>query len=309
MKIYTLQDKVKFTSEQIILFGLLDHIPSDPSHCYNFDNISRYDGVIDYCKTNFNYVDNPDDCDIIVLPYKFINTTDPIYVKLCKLSQTLNKELWCFYNDDNDSSFNIPNNVKLFRTSFYYSSKKIQEYPLVAFSPDYFNQQIINNPELSIGYCGHIEHGRKKYLSLLLKSDIKTNFILRKGFWAPGVDKLIARREYFENMENNLFVFCYRGCGNFSYRFYETLMMGRIPVLINTDCVFPFWNEIKNHNIGVIVEEKNIIDNKVDLITEIKKYYEKYENNLSDIQTNNRRLWEKYYSPIGFLNNINPSMV
>jgi len=308
MKIYTLQDKVKFTSEQIILFGLLDHIPMEPSHCYNFDNISRYDGVIDYCKTNFKYVDNPDDCDIIVLPYKFINTNDPIYDKLCKLSQTLNKELWCFYNDDNDSSFNIPNNVKLFRTSFYYSSKKQQEHSLIAFSPDYYNNKIIDKPDLNIGYCGHIEHGRKKYLSLLLRSDIKTNFILRKGFWAPGIDKQTARKEYFENMENNLFVFCYRGCGNFSYRFYETLMMGRIPILINTDCVFPFWNELKNNNIGLIIEEKNIIDNTVDLITEIKNYYNKYQTNFIDIQKNNRKIWETYYSPIGFLKNIKPSL-
>jgi hypothetical protein len=283
---------------------LLDNIPNEPSHCYNFNNISRYDGVIEYCKTNFKYVDTPDDCDVIVLPYKFINTNDPIYEILCTISQTLNKELWCFYNDDNDSRFNIPNNVRLFRTSFYYSSRKQQEYSLIAFSPDYYDNKIIDKPDLSIGYCGHTMHGRNKYLSLLSDSDVKTNFIVRKGFWAPGIDKRIARKEYFENIETNIFTFCYRGGGNFSYRFYEILMMGRIPILINTDCVFPFWNEVKKNNIGLIIEGKKIMDNTVDLITEIKNYYNKYQNDLIDIQKTNRKIWEIYYSPIGFLNNI-----
>jgi hypothetical protein len=104
------------------------------------------------------------------------------------------------------------------------------------------------------------------------------------------------------NMENNIFTFCYRGAGNFSYRFYETLMMGRIPILINTDCVFPFWNEIKTKNIGLI------LDNDINFIENIKNYYEKNKNNLIDIQINNRKIWEKYYSPIGFLENITDNM-
>ena len=54
-----------------------------------------------------------------------------------------------------------------------------------------------------------------KYLQILYNSDIKTNFIIRNGFWAPGIDKSIARKEYFDNIENNLFTFCYRGAGNF----------------------------------------------------------------------------------------------
>jgi len=298
MKIFTLQKHVIFSSEQIILFGLLDKLIKEQPHCYNFNGKSRYDGLINYCKFKFTYVDDCLNTDIIVLPYKFKGVNDKIYLYLNNLSQIHNKPLWCFYNDDDDSNYSITSNVTLFRTSFYNLTKLKNERSLIAFSPDYFKGNIIQQPILKIGYCGHILHGRKKYIEMLLKSDIKTDFKLRKGFWAPGINKQQARKEYFTNMENNIFTFCYRGAGNFSYRFYETLMMGRIPILINTDCVFPFWNEIKSKNIGLI------LDDDINFIENIKKYYEKNKNNLVNIQINNRKLWEKYYSPIGFLENI-----
>ena len=42
---------------------------------------------------------------------------------------------------------------------------------------------------------------------------LSTNFILRNGFWAPGINKLQARKDYIKNIEDNLFTFCYRGAG------------------------------------------------------------------------------------------------
>ena len=39
---------------------------------------------------------------------------------------------------------------------------------------------------------------------------------------------------------DNLYGLCVRGFGNFSFRLGETLMMGRIPILIDTECILPF---------------------------------------------------------------------
>ena len=50
-------------------------------------------------------------------------------------------------------------------------------------------------------------------------------------------------------------------------------MMGRIPILINTDCVFPFENKYKLKDLGVVINEKDLIDGKINLITEIINYY------------------------------------
>ena len=303
MKIYTIKDKVIFSSEQIILFGLLDKLNPEQNHCYNFNGESRYKGIIEFCKNNFEYVDNTKECDIIVLPHKFKNVNDKIYIVLANLCNVLGKELWCFYNDDNDSQFNLPPHVKLFRTSFYNSTKLNNEFPLIAFSPDYYRNNIIKDNKFSIGYCGHIMHGRKKYLEILHKSNIKTDYIIRRGFWAPGIDKNVARKEYFENMENNIYTFCYRGAGNFSYRFYETLMMGRIPVFIDTDCVIPNIDILLDSDACVYIKEKDITNDSY-IIDKINDYNEKNKDKLDIIQKNNRLLWEKYYSPIGFLTNL-----
>ena len=70
-KIYTLKDKVHFSSEMIILFGLLDTLPNEPQHCYNFKNVSRYGDVVNWCKTNIEYVNDIKIADVVVLPFKF----------------------------------------------------------------------------------------------------------------------------------------------------------------------------------------------------------------------------------------------
>lgn len=53
-----------------------------------------------------------------------------------------------------------------------------------------------------------------------------------------------ARREYIESIKNCLFTLAPRGDGNYSLRFYETLSLGRIPVLIDTDMVLPLEDRI-----------------------------------------------------------------
>lgn len=303
LKLYTIKKKIVFSSEQIILFGLLDKLKKEPIHCYNFKNESRYNGIINFCKKHYLYVDDPRKCDVMILPYKFVGINDKIFTIMSRLSKNLNKELWCFYNDDNDSKFHIESHIKLYRTSFYSNTKLKNEFPLIAFSPDYYNNNIIFEKKLSIGYCGHVMHGRNKYLNILTNSNIKTNFIIRNGFWAPGIDKMKARYEYFNNIEKNIFTFCYRGAGNFSYRFYETLMMGRIPIFIDTNCVIPNFEILLSNNACVYIKEKDITSPEY-IISKINTYFIDNSNSLIQIQKNNRKLWETYYSPIGFLNNL-----
>lgn len=301
-KIYTLKDKVHFSSEMIILFGLLDTLPNEPPHCYNFNNVSRYGDVVNWCKTHIEYVDDIKTADIVVLPFKFNGIHNPIFKLLNNLTKQLDKKLWCFYNDDSDTSYVLDKHVVLFRTSFYKSSKNKNEQGLTAFSSDFYRQKQCDN--ISVGYCGHTQCGRALYLDYLQKSNVANNFIIRKGFWAPGIDRRQAQREYFENMENNMFVFCMRGGGNFSYRFYETLMMGRIPIFIDTDCVLPFEELINFSDVGLFLKDEDIKTGKVNLEQEILKFTQDNKNRLTEIQKQNRVLWEKFYSPVGFLNTL-----
>ena len=84
---------------------------------------------------------------------------------------------------------------------------------------------------------------RAKLLSYFVKSDkVKTNFIYRENYRGGAItteQRTKTTLEYYNNILESDYVLCVRGAGNFSVRLYETLMMGKIPVFVNTDCLLP----------------------------------------------------------------------
>lgn len=131
---------------------------------------------------------------------------------------------------------------------------------------------------------------RKRYqlLQKILKADrIQTNFIFRKKYRASDKNsgtKENTTLEFFKNIQDNLYVFCLRGNGNFSVRFYEALIMGRIPVLVNTDVRLPLSDQIDWRKHCLVVSEDSIIR---DLI---KFHSSKTDFELKEMQTANRKL-------------------
>ncbi|WP_296703177.1 exostosin family protein, partial [Algoriphagus sp.] len=76
---------------------------------------------------------------------------------------------------------------------------------------------------------------------------LQTDFLLRSHYKAGAItkeEKDKVEKEFYSNIDSNLFTLCLRGMGNYSVRFYQTLAMGRIPVLIDTDSKLPFENRI-----------------------------------------------------------------
>jgi hypothetical protein len=142
---------------------------------------------------------------------------------------------------------------------------------------------------------------RFQFLNILSKSaSLKTDFIMRKKYRA-GVqtekDKQTTTLEFYHNIYNNLYTFCMRGGGNFSVRLYETLAMGRIPILLNTDCKLPFDTEIEWAKHCIIInnlDQKSIIDT-------IVTFHKNHDSTaLENIQRSNRKLWETYFTKENF---------
>lgn len=67
---------------------------------------------------------------------------------------------------------------------------------------------------------------------------VDTNFVVRDSsvFFreADSADLVDVRKEYVDNMASCDYVLCVRGSGNYSYRLYEALSMGRIPIVVDT---------------------------------------------------------------------------
>jgi hypothetical protein len=152
----------------------------------------------------------------------------------------------------------------------------------------------LENPELSIGFVGQKNNGREKICQFFSDSGLKTNFILRDSYIFNLQDN--HKKEFEDNMNGNLFTLCYRGRGNFSVRFYETLMRGRIPIQINSSSIFPYEDEIDYSDVGIFIEEEDL--DKFDLEKLVKDYYNsKSADELLQIQKNNRRIYEEYFHP------------
>lgn len=133
---------------------------------------------------------------------------------------------------------------------------------------------------------------RAKLLKSIEKSDaIITRFIYREHYrgGANSPESLQkTTKEYYDNLRESQYVVCVRGGGNFSVRFFQTLLMGRIPVFVNTDCLLPFEREInwKNQVVWVEWSERHLIAEKI-LAFHIKHSQQSFEL----LQKENRSIW------------------
>lgn len=277
-------------SELLILAPFVDEFKKD----IRFEEIWNDDS---------NELTNIEDCDYVVMPYKW-NKNNSNNSKVINEAIKHNKKVLIFHIDDSDEDINVDNSI-VFRTSFYKSNQKEYEKAMPCFKIDTFKEEYIIDPKLSIGYCGQlITPIRKRIINELKNSNIKTDFILRTVAWPmiePHKTKDGVMVEFYNNMENNIFNLCLRGGGNFSYRLYETLMMGRVPVIVNTDLVLPFDDIINWNEHVVMIEEGENIEDKI-----IQFYH---NNDMNGIQKKNREFWEEYISPKGFIKNIGKIIV
>jgi hypothetical protein len=237
------------------------------------------------------------ECDIVGIPFKY-SPTDERITNICNDAYKYNKKVVAFYNDDFTDSFDLPTNLILFRTSALKSQLKVNERILPVFVPDHSSiNNILNttNIKRSVGFCGHSEGIRSRILNKInniIGSD-NCNFIIRSTFYHnTGQVNINTRREYCANIADNLYTLCIRGAGNFSYRFYEALCMGRIPILINTETALPL-EKIIDWSKYIIKINESELEQLPTLISECKI-------NPVDV----RRLWEEYFSPEGYTKNF-----
>ena len=149
-------------------------------------------------------------------------------------------------------------------------------------------------------YLGEVLRARAVRL-LREHHDIEANFILRssKVFFrsAESRDLLEVRDEYVRNLAESDYVLCIRGSGNYSYRLYEAMCMGRIPVVLNTDLVLPCEDEIAWKQLAVWVERDDISS----LPDRIREFHSRLSpTEFVELQHSLRRHWLDLLCPEGF---------
>ena len=147
---------------------------------------------------------------------------------------------------------------------------------------------------------------RKKALNVLKKSNlVESNFLIRDSFSGHvstmKLDVDEARKAYIENMVNSDFALAVKGGGNNSLRFYEALSLGRIPLLVDTDCVLPLEDKINYKEFVLFVDYRDM--NKLDMAA--ADFYNKMSNeNFVEKQKKAREVFAKYLCIDSFFKQI-----
>jgi hypothetical protein len=222
----------------------------------------------------------------------------------------------------------LPVDAHVFRTSLRRSRRGAREFAHPAWSEDFVERYLggelplrAKGPRPVVGFCGLVPRGWRRLASIVqsrrlesatrLRSStlrtlerapgVETNFVVRDRFLggalADAGSLQRVRREYVQNMVDSDYVVCVRGAGNFSYRLYETLSCGRIPVFVDTDCVLPYEREIDWREHCVWVDEHDVAQ----VGERVLEFHERLSDaEFADRQRACRRLWEDFIRPEGY---------
>ena len=254
-------------------------------------------------------VDKEEDSNII---FHNVYPIDGGYIHRKQRHDKINFFIW---NTDDEKPSMANKNTFVFRTSGSSKNKKPTEFGFSWCSPILFKEQLYSiktssfEPiynELSIGFCGAKggnpeKDVRGKCIDYFLKSELKSNFILRDKFiraFPKHLQEKYRNIDYIENMKDNIFTLAPRGGGNWSLRLYETMAYGRIPVLYDSNMLLPFDDKIDWKN--TIIFGKNCEE----LEQQIIEWYSKGEDFIKSKQIECRNIWEQYLSMEGFSNNL-----
>jgi hypothetical protein len=309
MKLKIFSDKSLLPPDQLchIMLPFWEHVRdfTDP-------DAPRFDKYIDNGKDFFELVNSVEEAEVLVYPSVPMGPNFHNFER-----QSNGKIVIAFFNSDSCEKLEYKDNTYIFRTSFNKSSQRKKEFSLPGWSADFGvfeprGWQI--NPTVS--FCGQTSTPIRSVGLRILEKDnrINTEFLRRgefcAGWLSTGRNKefgIKMKREFINNISQGDYVFCARGGGNFSYRLYETMMCGRIPLLINTDCVLPYDFLINWCEYFPIVDENEInnISNK------LLEFHNRFANNddFKNHQKVIRKMWEDYISPVGYFKNLHKHFI
>jgi len=269
------------------------------------------------------YVNDIKDCDCVILTPMDIRATSRdihhSHLGFIERAQEYNKPVVFFSGSDYEDYAPIdPANLLVFQPSGTRTKAPFHTLGLSTVNEDFFDYSFLPK-DFSIGFCGYYSgHILRSGIIESLKERNKINFILREGwhntvsfseisfvdFFRDEIKKIQqSKKEHFTNMRNNLYNLCVRGGGNFSFRLGETFMMGRIPILIDSDCLLPFADQIpyKTNTVYITRENSNNYKNVYEMVCEFHESHT--EKELIEIQKDNRNIWLRYFTPKGIFDN------
>lgn len=218
--------------------------------------------------------------DIVILPHEYADLAKfPEYLAAERIrARDAGKKILISAYQDSPEVVPVPEAIIL-RPSLYRSTMRPNEICMPAYVEDvgslFGTTALPKGARISVGFAGKagfatfkerlryivrnyvIRHGpgregvyfRRRALARL-RSDPRIDFnaVVRQRYSGHKnsieVSPEEARRDYINSITSALTTLAPRGDGNYSLRFYETLSLGRTPILIDTDTVLPLEDRI-----------------------------------------------------------------
>lgn len=178
------------------------------------------------------------------------------------------------------------------KRSFHYLGRMCENEMLDQAKPDF-------RPERKylanfLGACHH-HPVRKQLLSLSRRED----FLLKDTTGVPAwklskEEKQNYEAEYVQIMHESYFVLCPRGIGPSTYRYFETMQLGRVPVIIADQ-----WVEVPGipwRDFSIRIAETKV--------AEIPAILSEYKSRAVEMGQMARAVWEQYFSPQSSLDQL-----
>ncbi len=295
----------------------------------------RWDELNAVAPTMWRSVDH-DDCDLVIYAHSY--QPNDATRRTAELAQAAGKPC-VFFRSRDDITPAHPSHGVVYRDSIIASRMTSAERAMPALTNDLLREQgntLHPRPrgaKPDVGFCGYtssalhrllyrLQGRRQKAFGLTMRTRalntlerdarLAPRFIRRSQFWGGAVgpaakgasaaeQQRAVREEYIGNIVGSLYTLCMRGAGNFSYRLYEVLCLGRIPLFLNTDCALPFPDAIdwKVHCVWV---EQNELAHLGDRLLEFHE--SRSDADLAELQRENRRLWEEWLRPLAFYRHV-----
>ena len=254
-------------------------------------------------KIDDEFVKTEEECDYIVFPpcSPYMGFEDYISQYQDTLDRT-DKPVVLIYFSSDDRVINVGDAIQLFRGGSYRSMNYNNVHGSLYVVADYYNGKILDK-KLSVSFCGCSNNDELREDVINAFSEYDYFDAIRRSTWGGDTRKDTKERnsynigpsvktkaEFINNMESNLYSLVVRGKSNASYRLIESFMMGRIPVIIDTDYMLPFDDIIPYRSNMVWVGVNDDYDSV------LRSFHDSHtESELRMIQLENRAIWEKYF--------------
>ena len=149
-----------------------------------------------------------------------------------------------------------------------------------------------------VGYPGSSQLRSKLLCSVAAEKRLRMQLHITPQFHGHlSPEEMLENRErYVVSLRSSLTVLCPRGTGLNSVRFYETLAMGRIPILIGDECSLPAEDIIPYHYVMLRIPER-MVDQAGEMIFDWLA--SKTPEQLIQRCVLARKIWETYFSISG----------